>query len=90
MGFYIQGPATSKAPFMVSEYDAKIIPMPRKFDDIDANKALICVVNNGSFEAAGYCFSANEFDAFSRPSDVRPKKWLIMDKEKAEKLSGYK
>jgi hypothetical protein len=89
MGFYIQGPATSKAPFIVSEYDGKIIPQPERFEDVPADKALICVVDNVLFDAAGYCFSAREFEAFTRSDDVRPKKWLIMDKAKAEKLSGY-
>jgi hypothetical protein len=89
MGFYIEGPATSKAPFIVSEYDGKIIPCPKSFEDIPADKALICVVDNVYFEAAGYCFSAREFEAFTSPTDERPKKWLIMDKAKAEKLSGY-
>lgn len=90
MGFYIEGPSTSKAPFIVSEYDGKIIPQPEKFEDIPADKALICVVDNVYFEAAGYCFSAREFEAFTSPRDERPKKWLIMDKAKAEKLSGYR
>jgi hypothetical protein len=45
MGFYIEGPATSKAPFIVSEYDGKIIPQPERFEDISADKALICVMN---------------------------------------------
>jgi hypothetical protein len=89
MGFYSEGPATSKAPFIVSEYDGEIIPQPERFEDIPADKALICVVDNVFFEAAGYCFSAREFEAITGADDIRPKKWLIMDKSKAEKLSGY-
>ena len=90
MGFYIQGPLTSKAAFIVSEYDAKIIPQPSKFSDVPVGKALICVVSNGPFEAAGYCFSEREFEVFSDPNDDRPKKWLIMDESKAKELTGYK
>jgi len=90
MGFYIQGPTTGKAAFIVSEYDGKIIPQPEAFADIPEDKALICVVANPMFEAAGYCFNDREFDCFSNSSDLRPKKWLVMDKSKAEKLSGYK
>ena len=37
---------------------------------------LICVVSNGPFDAAGYCFSEEEFNAFNRPSDGRPRVWL--------------
>lgn len=90
MGFYIQGPSTSKAPFIVSEYDGKIISEPNNFEDIDSNKALICVVNNGAWDAAAYCHCAREFEYFIDASDPRPKTWLIMDKNKAEELSGYK
>lgn len=88
MGFYIQGPSKGKAPFIVSEYDAKYLPQPHKFSDISEDKALICVVENSFFEAAGYCFNEKEFECFSDPSDRRPKQWLIMDKAKAEELSG--
>lgn len=90
MGFYIQGPAQCKAQYIVSEYDGKIIPKPKNFEDIEENMALICIVDNGPFDAAGYCFSAREFDAFSGTADIRPKTWLVMDKKLAEKLSGYK
>lgn len=90
MGFYIEGPVTSKAQFIVSEYDGKIIPQPKSFSDVPADKALICVVDNGPFEAAGYCFGEREFECFSSPRDIRERTWVIMDKAKAEKLTGYK
>lgn len=37
---------------------------------------LVCVVDNGFFEAAAYCHSEDEFKAFL-VSDGRPKTWLI-------------
>jgi hypothetical protein len=37
---------------------------------------LVCVVDNGYFQAAAYCYSQGEFDAFTEPSDLRPKTWL--------------
>lgn len=89
MGYYIQGPTTGKAPFLVSEYDAKIIPQPKSFSEIPGDKALIVVVKNPLFEAAGYCFDEKEFEDFSYPDDIRPKKWLIMDKKRAQELSGF-
>jgi hypothetical protein len=39
---------------------------------------LICVVNNGAFAAAGYCYNEREFEAFNQPSDDRLKKWFIL------------
>lgn len=40
---------------------------------------LVCVVNNGFFEAAGYAFCEEEFEAFNQPSDTRPKTWLVYE-----------
>lgn len=37
---------------------------------------LVCVVNNGSFAAAGYMYSESEYRVFSNP-DGRPKTWLV-------------
>jgi hypothetical protein len=48
---------------------------------------LVCVVENGPFDAAAFCFSENEFTQFNNPYDSRPKHWLIY--EHAEELSGY-
>ena len=35
---------------------------------------LVCVVSNGSFDAAGWCFSEDEYAVFRVP-DGRPKRW---------------
>ena len=90
MGFYIDGPAKGKAPFLRSEYDAEFINEPVSFKDIPKDKALICVVDNGPFEAAGFAFDNREFEVFSAPGDPRPKRWMIMDREKAVELTGFK
>lgn len=42
---------------------------------------LICVVDNGAFEAAGYAFDKREFECFAEP-DPRPKVWLTWDRVK--------
>ncbi len=95
MGFYIEtGTSRGKADILIRQYGASPVwpvwTVWPVFKDIDENKALICVVDNGFFEAAAYCFSEQEFEAFNDPSDPRPRKWLIMDKNVAEKLSGYR
>ena len=40
------------------------------------------------FDAAGYCYSEEEFKEFSNPDDLRPKRWIIYPY--AAELSGYK
>lgn len=89
MGYYIQGPTFGKAQHIVSEYDGKIIPCPKSFSEIPEDKAIICVVHNSFFDAAGYCFSEREFDCFSSLTDCRPKTWVVMDKTLAEMLSDF-
>jgi hypothetical protein len=90
MGFYIQGPQSGKARFLSAKYDCIEIPQPRSFDEIETDLALICVVDNGPFEAAAYCFSQGEFEAFTQRDDLRQKTWLLMNKAQAEEVSGFR
>jgi len=92
MGYYIQTPGhnTGKAQRICEEHqEAFIIPRPTVFAKVPDNMGLVCVIDNGLFDAAGYCYNLREFLEFSNPDDTRPKTWLLMDKKKAEKLSGY-
>jgi len=47
---------------------------------------LVCVVNNGFFDAAGYAYSPAEMEDFKHP-DGRPKIWMIVPG--AAKLSKH-
>ena len=93
MGYYIEVPKNKeKAQQLVNIYKATIIPCPVSLEDIPTDKALICVVDNRAFEAAGYCFSQNEFEAFRHDFGLRqrPRQWVLMDKSLARKLSGFR
>lgn len=83
MGYYINSladttllPATGKAQFLIEKAGAKLIDPPSVFIE-----DLVCVVENGFFDAAGYAFCEEEFEVFSTP-DGRPKKWLIVPNAK--------
>jgi hypothetical protein len=93
MGYYINEnslgeplPNIGKANILIMSNDASQILPPKEFP---TDYAIICVVDNGYFEAAGYCYSKEEYEEFRSP-DGRPKRWLKMDIELAKKLSGYK
>jgi len=93
MGYYIEtgDVVKGKEIVLVSKYGAEIIDLPESFDEVPEDKALICVVDNGLFEAAAHCYNESEFEAFKpTPTDQRPRQWLIMDKGLACQLSGYK
>lgn len=94
MGYYINStskglglPATGKAEMLVLD-GAELISTPSSFQDIEENKALICIVDNFTFEAAGLCYNESEFEEFVR-DDGRPRTWLTMEKDVAHKLADY-
>ena len=88
MGFYIEGPAKDKASFITVEYGGKVISEPDSFEDIPEELGIICIVDNGPFEAAGFAFNEREFSVFKHP-DGRPRIWMTMERKTAEELTGY-
>ena len=91
MGYYIQTDMNkNKALSLVTEYNGRLIDQPRNFEEIPADKALIVVVENPTFDAAALAYSESEFRAFTNPSDTRRKRFVLLDWELAHKLAGYK
>ena len=91
MGLFIEtDDRTRKALFLVAHHGGEIIPEPRSFGEIPPGKALIVVVHNSGFEAAGFAFNEREFLAFTFPGDFRPKDFVLLDRSVAETLTGYK
>lgn len=90
MGYYIQVPNNKqKTEQLIELYGAEQITKVPIFEDLCSNKAIICIVDNGLFEAAALCYSKEELEEFKRP-DGRPRKWVLMEKELAYKLAGRK
>lgn len=90
MGYYIETAGVhGKAQVLVEKAGAERLPSVPRWEDIPEGKALICVVDNGIFEAAGFAYSFSEYMAFTNPDDFRTKEWLLMDRAKAEDLSGF-
>lgn len=89
MGYYIDRtpagnlPSIGKARFLLDNVEgAKVIAAPKKWEP-----DLVCVVENGFFDAAAYAFNRQEMIEFSDPNDRRYKTWMIVPD--AAKLSGY-
>ena len=90
MGYYIEAPThTGKAKYFFDHHGAELVLEPEKFD-FDGDYALVCVVENRIFEAAGIAYDAAERDEFlPTESDQRPRTWLRMKKEVVKKLCPY-
>ena len=91
MGYYIEVPnKKGKAKQLVFLHGAKLLPMrPEEFGDVPEDKALICVVDNGPFEAANLVPDDERFIHIADTPDQREMWWLLMDKTLAHKLAGY-
>lgn len=92
MGWYINVPQNrNKAQQLIDLHSARRCTFEEARTALgNANIAPICVVENGYFDAAALIFSESELRSFSDPDDLRPRTWMLMDREKAEVLSGYK
>ena len=92
MGYYIEVPEDKgKAQQILDLFGGRILPEAPAFEDAGANEAIICVVDNGSFEAAAFCYNPDELRVFKEPDQgqQRPRTWLIIDRTKARQLTGY-
>ena len=89
MGHYVEVPNNKqKAGQLMKIYGAELTDCPASLSEIPKDKALICVVDNGLFEAAAFCYSDDELHEFSQ-ADGRPKNWMLMDLALTKKLAGF-
>jgi len=94
MGYYIQterenGQDFGKAQFIVDNYNGRIVSQ-KEAEQLVESEGVIVVCENPMFEAAGFADNLREFQAFTSPTDYRPKTFVVIDRGKAEELSGYK
>ena len=89
MGYYIEVPENfNKARQIVQLYGGKILDKAPSWGEVSPNEAIICVFHNPNFDAAGFAFNPQELAYFKSP-DSRQKTWLIMNRKKAEELTGF-
>jgi hypothetical protein len=90
MGFQIPGPTRGKVQYFVDMYQAVVLDKPpRNFEDVPDHQAIICVVDSLQYEMACYAFSPQELSFLDDRSDFRKRTWLLMDKTKANQVSGF-
>ena len=84
MGYYINETSNGN-PLPASGKVRALLADGAEIVEAKFQSNLVCVVDNGFFEAAGYCYNEREFKAFNDTSDQRPKTWLVHPK--AEQLA---
>lgn len=92
MGYYFEGNgnAFGKGQLLVRDHGAESVSQEEARLAVESDdRAVICVISNDAFEAAGLVFSPNEFDAFSQPDDPRPRTWYVLDKAVAHKITNF-
>jgi hypothetical protein len=90
MGFQIPGPTNGKVQYLVERYQAEVLDRaPRNFDEVPEYRAIICVIDTRDYEVASYAFSRQELSLLDDHSDFRKRTWLLIDKTKANQLSGF-
>ncbi|MEU7856220.1 TetR family transcriptional regulator [Nonomuraea sp. NPDC049141] len=59
---------------------------PHGLDDVPHDKALICVLDMGAYDAAGYIITETDFANWIGSAADRPLTWLLMDRQVADDL----
>src|SRR5579872_7004226 len=72
---------------LLGEFGAAALPRPPGgLDEVPPDRALICVVDMGDYEAPGYIMAETELATWADPADTRPRTWLLMDRGVADRL----
>lgn len=87
MTTYIQTPVTLKKAQWLIENAGAVNMKPVGPFLSDDEHVLVCVVENGPFDAAAIVEDQRDFLAFSDPMDVRYRTWLRMDRMVAFNLT---
>lgn len=89
MGYYINPKEGTKEEWLMHNAIRELSPAEVDlFDFFDGGEELpVCLVDNGTFTAAGIAYDLEELAAFRR-EDGRPKRWFLIDR--ADLLPWYK
>ena len=87
MGYYIETPENlNKAGQLLAAHPAIREVKDQPAFDPTGQTVVVCVVENGPFDACAVAYSPGELDYFQSPDDPRPKRWLVVPRELVVKL----
>ena len=85
MGCYVNPPDGDKYKWLLANGEETSRPC-----EITEAFLPVCLVDNGPFDAAAVAFSQREIEAFSQPTDFRPKWWFKVPREKLYTVSDLR
>ena len=85
MGCYVNPPSGNNVSWLIEHGEEIQSPCA-----ITESHVPVCLVNNGPFFAAAVGYSLNEVKAFDQPTDLRPKRWFKVSREKLYATSNLK
>jgi hypothetical protein len=86
MGYYVNENSKGEPLPIKGKANALIADGAKEVDGNEFLEDLVCVVGNGFFDAALYCYK-EEYDYVKKYPDRRTKRWLVY--EPAKRLSGF-
>ncbi|MFG1620202.1 hypothetical protein ACGFI3_46275 [Nonomuraea wenchangensis] len=88
MTLYLNLPKDTRTLEYLSALQGSVVlPGPlHGLDDVPHDKALICVLDMVTYEAAGYVITETDFVNWISSAKDRPLTWLLMDRQVADKL----
>jgi hypothetical protein len=87
MGYYIETSSFKNKAQWILEHCVLSQGMIRRPETVPEGFVPVCVVDNGPFEAAAIAYDMREAVVFDMPTDTRPKQWLLIRIEDAERLN---
>jgi len=87
MGYYVDPDNCSKEAFLIG-HGIEIPSKTLDWDSVPKGCLPVVLVNNGLFTAAGIAYSPDELQAFTNPTDRRPRRIFVVEIEDLLRVSG--
>ena len=81
MGAYVNPVGNTKEEWLATNATSITSNAPTSTDYLPDHLP-VCLMDNGSFTAAGIAFNERELQAFKQPNDLRDKIWFLVATEK--------
>ncbi len=90
MGYYIETDSnTRKADYLVKHHHGIRVTQQDAVELADdSDFAVIIIIHNSGFEAAGYAYNQDEFERFNDPTDRRTKEFVVIERKLADQLTN--